>query len=205
MGYGGKIDERRQARELRAQSWTLLDIARELGVSKSSVSVWVRDVEFVPKPRNRGHSSHKPHPLTVKKHAEIERCRRRSRGADRRALRSRPENVRPGALRRRRQQEGRKHRLREQRTRHSFGCSSHGCDASSAGGGAIQGQAVSARRSRCRRGDWSTGARCSASLRVSSTSHIGRPWTRRFADEARVRVRARSCTKSTIAPDVSWR
>ena len=75
MGYGGKIDERRQARELRAQSWTLLDIARELGVSKSSVSVWVRDVEFVPKPRNRGHSSHKPHPLTVKKQAEIERCR----------------------------------------------------------------------------------------------------------------------------------
>jgi Putative ATPase subunit of terminase (gpP-like) len=75
MGYGGKIDERRQARELRARSWTLLDIARELGVSKSSVSVWVRDVEFLPRPRNRGHSSHKPHPLTVKKQAEIERCR----------------------------------------------------------------------------------------------------------------------------------
>ena len=75
MGYGGKIDERRQARELRAKSWTLLDIARKLGVSKSSVSVWVRDVEFVPKPRNRGHSSHKPHPLTIRKQAELERCR----------------------------------------------------------------------------------------------------------------------------------
>ena len=56
MGYGGKVDERERARELRAESWTLLDIARELGVSKASVSVWVRDVEFVPKPRNRGHA-----------------------------------------------------------------------------------------------------------------------------------------------------
>jgi hypothetical protein len=75
MGYSGKWRERERARQLRAESWTLLDIARELNVSKASVSVWVRDVEFVPKPRNRGHSSHKPHPLTVRKHAEIERCR----------------------------------------------------------------------------------------------------------------------------------
>jgi hypothetical protein len=75
MGYGGKIQERRRARELRAQSWTLLDIARELNVSKASVSVWVRDVEFVPKPRNRGHPSHRPHPLTIKKQAELQRCR----------------------------------------------------------------------------------------------------------------------------------
>ncbi len=75
MGYSGKWRERERARQLRADSWTLLDIARELNVSKASVSVWVRDVEFVPKPRNRGHSSHKPHPLTVRKQAEIERCR----------------------------------------------------------------------------------------------------------------------------------
>ena len=75
MGYSGKWRERERARQLRAESWTLLDIARELGVSKASVSVWVRDVEFVPKPRNRGHASHKPHPLTVKKQAEMERCR----------------------------------------------------------------------------------------------------------------------------------
>ena len=38
-------------------------------------SVWVRDIEFVPKPRNRGHAGHKPHPLHVKKLEEIERCR----------------------------------------------------------------------------------------------------------------------------------
>jgi hypothetical protein len=75
MGYAGKWVERERARELRAQSWTLLDIATEVGVSKSSVSLWVRDVPFDLRPRNRGHSSHKPHPLTVKKQAEIERCR----------------------------------------------------------------------------------------------------------------------------------
>jgi len=75
MGYAGKLAERERARELRARSWTLNDIATELGVSKSSVSVWVRDVEFEPKPRNRGHSSHRPHPLTVKRLAQIEQCR----------------------------------------------------------------------------------------------------------------------------------
>jgi hypothetical protein len=75
MGYGGKFVERERARELRAQSWTLQEIADELGVAKGSVSVWVRDVEFAPKPRNRGHAGHQPHPLHVKKLAEIERCR----------------------------------------------------------------------------------------------------------------------------------
>jgi AraC-like DNA-binding protein len=48
MGYGGKVTERHRARELRAEAWTLKDIAAELGVSKSSVSLWVRDVDFVP-------------------------------------------------------------------------------------------------------------------------------------------------------------
>jgi hypothetical protein len=75
MGYAGKVEERERARELRAQSWTLQEIADELGVSKGSVSVWVRDVDFVPRPRNRGHSGHKPHPLTLKKQAQLEQCR----------------------------------------------------------------------------------------------------------------------------------
>ncbi|MGK2887856.1 MAG: hypothetical protein ACSLE8_24285 [Rhodococcus sp. (in: high G+C Gram-positive bacteria)] len=75
MGYGGKFVERERARGLRAQSWTLQEIADELRVAKGSVSVWVRDVDFTPKPRNRGHSAHQPHPLHVKKLAEIERCR----------------------------------------------------------------------------------------------------------------------------------
>ncbi len=76
MGYGGKVKEQKRARELRAQSWTLMDIAKELGVSKSSVSLWVRDVDFVPRPRNRGHGLRKPHPMHIAKLAEIERCRR---------------------------------------------------------------------------------------------------------------------------------
>ena len=46
MGYRGKVAERNRARELRAQAWTLQEIADELGVSKSSVSLWVRDVDF---------------------------------------------------------------------------------------------------------------------------------------------------------------
>jgi DNA-binding CsgD family transcriptional regulator len=48
MGYRGKLRERGEARRLRAQGHTLLEIARQLRVSKSSVSVWVRDVEFEP-------------------------------------------------------------------------------------------------------------------------------------------------------------
>ncbi|HEX6421191.1 MAG TPA: hypothetical protein VFZ77_22005 [Acidimicrobiales bacterium] len=46
MGYRGKVDEQSQARALRAQAWTLAEIATELGVSRSSVSLWVRDVPF---------------------------------------------------------------------------------------------------------------------------------------------------------------
>jgi hypothetical protein len=36
MGYRGKVAERERARELRAQAWTLKEIASELGVSRSS-------------------------------------------------------------------------------------------------------------------------------------------------------------------------
>ena len=38
MGYRGKLAEQERARVLRAQAWTLNEIATELGVSKSSVS-----------------------------------------------------------------------------------------------------------------------------------------------------------------------
>ena len=75
MGYRGKVEERQRARELRALSWTLQEIAAELGVSKSSVSTWVRDVEFVPRPRNRGHPAGPKHPMRLKREAELERCR----------------------------------------------------------------------------------------------------------------------------------
>ena len=63
MGYRGKIKEQEKARVLRAQNRTLADIAQTLGVSKSSVSLWVRDVPFTPtlrlrEPRRRPHPAH---------------------------------------------------------------------------------------------------------------------------------------------------
>ena len=50
MGYRGKLAERQQARQLRRTGLPLAEIAARLGVSKSSVSLWVRDVEFDPPP-----------------------------------------------------------------------------------------------------------------------------------------------------------
>ena len=72
MGYRGKLSERAKARELRAEAWTLADISAELGVSKSSVSLWVRDVEFQPRPR-RTARRRGPNILQRRKAAEIER------------------------------------------------------------------------------------------------------------------------------------
>jgi hypothetical protein len=46
MGYRGKVEHQNRARDLRAQGWTYKEICAELGVSRSSVSLWVRDVEF---------------------------------------------------------------------------------------------------------------------------------------------------------------
>ena len=81
MGYRGKVEEQNRARDLRAQAWTLQEIATELGVSRSSVSLWVRDVEFdevavrerardrrARTARNRG-----PNALQRRKQAEIDR------------------------------------------------------------------------------------------------------------------------------------
>jgi hypothetical protein len=46
MGYRGRIADQERARELRAQAWTLAEIAEAVGATKGSVSVWVRYVEF---------------------------------------------------------------------------------------------------------------------------------------------------------------
>jgi transposase len=45
VGYRGKVEQQNRARDLRAQGWTYKEICQELGVSKASVSTWVRDVE----------------------------------------------------------------------------------------------------------------------------------------------------------------
>jgi hypothetical protein len=70
MGYRGKLRERAEARRLRANGRTLVEIADELGVSKSSVSVWVRDVPFVAPPR-RPRQAKRPHPMQVAKERAI--------------------------------------------------------------------------------------------------------------------------------------
>jgi predicted transcriptional regulator len=70
MGYRGKLREREEARRLRAGGLTLVDIAQRLGVSKSSVSLWVRDVPFTPSPR-RTSPDRRPHPFHERRLAEI--------------------------------------------------------------------------------------------------------------------------------------
>ena len=71
MGYRGLVAEQHRARDLRAESWTLQQIADELGVAKSSVSLWVRDVEFVPRPRSTARQRG-PNALQRRKQAEID-------------------------------------------------------------------------------------------------------------------------------------
>jgi AcrR family transcriptional regulator len=70
MGYRGKVVQQEQARAMRARNMTLQDIATELGVSKSSVSLWVRDVEFTPSKRRTG-PQRRPNALHEAKLAQI--------------------------------------------------------------------------------------------------------------------------------------
>jgi transcriptional regulator with XRE-family HTH domain len=73
VGYRGKVEEQERARVLRAKGLTLLDIAQQLGVAKSSVSLWVRDVEFTPSKRRTG-PRRRPHPAQEAKLAQIVQC-----------------------------------------------------------------------------------------------------------------------------------
>ena len=73
VGYRGKVEAQAKARELRAEGRTVAAIAAELGVAKSSVSLWVRDVPYVPQPRQP--SPHRRvHPQHMARLAEIEEC-----------------------------------------------------------------------------------------------------------------------------------
>jgi hypothetical protein len=54
----------------------LQDIADELGVAKSSVSLWVRDIQFEPRPRRRTARRREPNALQRRKQAEIEESNR---------------------------------------------------------------------------------------------------------------------------------
>ena len=70
MGYRGKVQQQEKARAMRARNMTLQDIATELGVAKSSVSLWVRDVPFTPSKRRTG-PQRRPHPFHEAKLAQI--------------------------------------------------------------------------------------------------------------------------------------
>jgi hypothetical protein len=71
MGYRGKVAAQDEARRMRAEGECVIDIARALGVAKSSVSLWVRDVEFEARPR-RGARRREPNALQRRKQAEID-------------------------------------------------------------------------------------------------------------------------------------
>jgi hypothetical protein len=73
MGYRGKLAERQQARLLRRTGLPLAEIAARLGVSKSSVSLWVRDVAFEPVPRVTRGRRREPNALQRRRQAEIDR------------------------------------------------------------------------------------------------------------------------------------
>ena len=70
VGYRGKVVEREEARLLRAEGWTMPDIALKLGVSRSSVSLWTRDVPFTAGPR-RFVRPRQPNALERRKAGEI--------------------------------------------------------------------------------------------------------------------------------------
>ncbi|MEN3273847.1 MAG: hypothetical protein V7636_2608, partial [Actinomycetota bacterium] len=74
MGYRGKIDEHNRARDLRAEGWTMPEFAEALGVSRSSVSLWTREVPYVPRrPPRTGYVKRGPNKLERAKQEEVER------------------------------------------------------------------------------------------------------------------------------------
>jgi hypothetical protein len=79
VGYRGKLAEREQARALRARGATLAEIVAALGVSKSSASIWVRDVPVPPRPGRRSARRRGPNALQRAKAAEIERLKEEGR------------------------------------------------------------------------------------------------------------------------------
>jgi hypothetical protein len=73
MGYRGKLSERQQARQLRRAGLPLAEIASQLGVAKSSVSLRVRDVPFDPLPRPPRGRRRGPNAPQRRRQAEIDR------------------------------------------------------------------------------------------------------------------------------------
>lgn len=82
MGYRGKIKERDDARRLRGEGYTMPEIARKLRVSRSSVSLWTRDVDFTPRSgqqRRYRPRTKRPNKLQRRKQEEINRLKHEAR------------------------------------------------------------------------------------------------------------------------------
>ena len=75
MAHGGKVFERARARDLRAAGWTMPEIAAELRVARSSVSLWCRDVPYTPR---RPRPTPGVHPFHLRRLDELETFRRES-------------------------------------------------------------------------------------------------------------------------------
>jgi transposase len=73
MGYRGKLSERQQAHQRRRAGLPLAEIASRLGVSKSSVSLWVRDVSFEPRLGPVRRRRRAPNAVQRRRQAEIDR------------------------------------------------------------------------------------------------------------------------------------
>ncbi len=55
-----KPEKRKHARELRRQGWSIKEITDELGVAKSSVSTWTRDIELTTEQQEALHKRRSP-------------------------------------------------------------------------------------------------------------------------------------------------
>jgi hypothetical protein len=95
-----KTDEQRRARELRAQGRSIGDIQQELGVSRSSVSTWVRDVELTAVQRTRLIARSRLGPIVAgpKKAAAAREVRRGHQAHGRQLARERGVNYASGCM-----------------------------------------------------------------------------------------------------------
>ena len=116
MGYRGNLAERQQARLLRRTGLPLAEIAARLGVAKSSVSVWVRDVAFEPVPRVTRGRRREPNALQRRRQAEINRLLAEGRAPHRPAVGAGAPGRGGRAVRGGRFERGRKRRVHEQRS-----------------------------------------------------------------------------------------
>jgi transcriptional regulator with XRE-family HTH domain len=95
-----KTEERQRARELRADGWSVKEIHEALGVSRSSVSLWVRDVALTDEQRRALANRMREGPLVAgERSAAAARAIRRTHQAEgRRLARERDDSYAAGCM-----------------------------------------------------------------------------------------------------------